>query len=345
MKTPKLLLFVFSACLFTGCFSAKEQKYKLVWEDDFNSEKLNSSIWSVEKNRRGGGNAEMQYYIPENATIEMHPSGVNCLVLNAKRETYEVNEGDVCDGKRPATSARLNTQDKLTFTYGKLEARIHLPKTADGIWPAFWMLGNDLMPNLGCDDAVDATPKEELERLGRVVWPKCGEIDILEMGNEYGIKNGIQDRFFNGACHWGEDFQAGQYIYHGPSTTADYSLQDDFHLWTMIWTPDSIIMYLDLDKYPNTKPYFEMSIAGNGEANHPSKYYHKPFHIVFDLSIGGYFTGIPAPEKYPKVINDDCEQFLKVTGLPSDGTPVKMYIDYIRLYQRGDKGETLSINN
>jgi len=338
MKFTKSSFFIFVVFLFSSC-NGTAQEYKLVWEENFNGNKLNTSIWTAEKNRRGGGNAEMQYYLPENATIEMHPSGVSCLVLNAKKENYKDDFG----GIRPATSARLNTQGKMTFTYGKLEIRVQPPKTANGLWPAFWMLGDNIVPNLGYDDSVDNTPKEELEKMGRVLWPKCGEIDILEMGNANGIKNGTQDRYFNGACHWGESFNGGHYPNKSGNKTADYSLQDGFHLWTLIWTPDSIKMYLDLDKYPDTTPYFEMSIAGDGSPNTPSRYFHKPFHLLLNLAVGGYFTGIPAPDKYPATISDNCEQFLKITGLPTDGSPAKMYIDYIRLYQRGDKGETLRI--
>jgi len=337
MKKIRLFL-VFSVCLFTGSLFAQE--YKLVWEDDFNGEKLDTAVWTAENNRRGGGNAEMQYYLPQNATIEMHPSGVSCLVLNAKRENYKDEEG----GQRPATSARLNTQDKMTFTYGKLEIRALPPETANGLWPALWMLGNDIVPNLGNDDSVDSTPKEELERMGRVIWPKCGEIDVLEMGNANGIKNGTPNRYFSGAMHWGEAFNDGRYPNFGKSKTADYSLQEDFHLWTLVWTPDSVCMYLDQDKFPDTAPYFKMPVAGEGEPNHPSRYFHKPFHIILNLAVGGYFTGIPAPEKYPAIISDDCEQFQKITALPADGSPAKMYVDYIRLYQRGDKGETFYLS-
>lgn len=338
MNVKKLIFGIIGASflLSAGCAQQSQQKgavqeYKLVWEDNF--ETLNTSVWTAEKSKRGGGNAEMQYYIPEAATIEMHPSGVSCLVLNAKRENYE---------GRPATSARLNTQGKMTFTYGKLEARVHAPKTADGLWPAFWMLGDDIVTVLG-DGEVTISP-EELEKMGRVVWPRCGEIDMLEMGHKDGIENGMQDRFFNGACHWGENFNDGKYPNKVMTKTADYSLQDGFHLWTLVWTPDSIKMYLDLDKYPDTNPYFEMSIAGDGEPDHPSLYFHKPFHLLTNLAVGGYFTDIPAPEKYPETISEDCEQFQKITALPADGTPAKMYIDYIRLYQRGDKGETFNLS-
>ena len=337
------LFFVIGAFLLLSVGCAQKEAgdgYKLVWEDDFNDEALNTSVWTAETSGRGGGNAEMQYYIPEAATIEVHPvTGVTCLVLNAQKANYE---GEC--GQRPATSARLNTQDKMTFTYGKLEVRAHVPNTADGLWPAFWMVGNDLMPNLGCDDSVDRTPLEELERLGRVIWPKCGEIDLLEMGNANGIKNGTQDRYFNGALHWGEAFNDGRYPNFSMSKTADYSLQDGFHLWTLVWTPDSIKMYLDVDEFPDTAPYFKMAIAGDGEPNDVSAYFHKPFYMILNLAVGGFFTGIPAPEKYPTVITEDCEQFQKITALPGDGTPAKMYVDYVRLYQKGDEGETFNLS-
>ena len=88
------------------------QDYTLVWEDDFNAPTLDTAYWNVDDNARGGGNAEMQYYTPRNVTIERHPvSGESCLVLNAKREDYR---------NRPATSGRVNTQDKVTVCYGKV---------------------------------------------------------------------------------------------------------------------------------------------------------------------------------------------------------------------------------
>ena len=190
MKKGLLLAF---ACLTIACQAQNE--YQLQWSDEFEGTELNRDYWNVEDNARGGGNAELQYYTPRNISIEKHPvTGESCLVLTAKKEDY---------GNRPCTSARLNTQDKVTVHYGKVEARIAFPYTADGLWPAFWMLGNNLAKNLGNNDDVDKT-KAAIAKQGRVVWPKCGEIDICEMGHHKGIENGTQNRYFNGACHWGE---------------------------------------------------------------------------------------------------------------------------------------------
>ena len=319
MKKGLLLAF---ACLTIACQAQNE--YQLQWSDEFDGTELNTDYWNIEENARGGGNAELQYYTPRNVSIEKHPiSGEGCLVLSAKKEDY---------GNRPCTSARLHTQGKVTAHYGKVEARIAFPYTADGLWPAFWMLGDNLATNLGNNDDVDKTIKS-LAKQGRVVWPKCGEIDICEMGHHKGIESGTQDRYFNGACHWGESFNNGAYPNVGGFYTADYPVQGDFHLFTLVWTEDSIAMYLDQDKYPEAQPYFQLSLR-NKEVNQPGHYFNHPFYFVLNLAVGGFFPNMPAAEKYPERITFDDPSFQRVTALPADGTPVKMYVDYIRVYTK-----------
>lgn len=315
------LLIAFSSLFL---FSCAKPEWKLVWSDEFDEPTLNTAYWNTEDNARGGGNAELQYYTPNNISIERHPvTKDQCLVLKAQRENYR---------NRPCTSARLNTQNKVTVEYGKVEARIAFPYTANGLWPAFWMLGNNLATNLGNNDDVDKK-KAELAKQGRVVWPKCGEIDICEMGHHYGIEHGVQDRYFNGACHWGESFNNGAYPNFGQFTTAEYPVQGDFHLFTLIWTEDSIAMYLDQDIYPDVLPYFQLSLRDK-EINAPGHYFNHPFYIVLNLSVGGFFPNMPAAEKYPELITSDDPSFQRVTALPADGTPVKMYVDYIRVYKK-----------
>jgi beta-glucanase (GH16 family) len=317
----KKMVYILAALALCSC---AKNEWQLVWSDEFDGETLNAAYWNVEDNARGGGNAELQYYAPKNVTIERHPlTGESCLVLNAQREEYR---------NRPCTSARINTQDKVTVEYGKVEARIAFPYTADGLWPAFWMLGNNLATNLGDNDDVDKR-LAELAAEGRVVWPKCGEIDICEMGHHHGIDNGTQDRYFNGACHWGESFNNCAYPNVGRFHTWDYPVQGDFHLFTLIWTEDSIAMYLDQDRYPDAEPYFQLSLRGK-DINQPGHYFNHPFYLVLNLSVGGFFPNMPAAEKYPAVIPSDDPSFMRVTALPEDGSPVKMYVDYIRVYKK-----------
>lgn len=337
MKSNKFYIIIACAATLAAC--APKPQYTLVWEDNFDAPELNADYWNVDDNARGGGNAELQYYAPKNVSIERHPvSGESCLVLNAQREDYYYTTADGKQGYRPATSGRLNTQDKVTVEYGRIDARIAFPLTANGLWPAFWMLGNNLATDLGDSDDIDRRVAE-LEAQGRVVWPKCGEIDICEMGHKNGILNGTQDRYFNGACHWGESWNNGAYPNVGEFHTWDYPLQGDFHLFTLIWTEDSIAMYLDLDRlgkaeflgvYPDAEPYFSLSLRGK-DINQPGHYFNHPFYLVLNLSVGGFFPDMPNPEKYSDSISASLLD--PVTALPTDGTPVKMYVDYIRIYK------------
>lgn len=307
--------------LLSAC--SPQSPYTLVWEDNFDGDTLNTAFWNIEDNARGGGNYEMQYYSPRNVSIENHPvTGERCLVLSARREDY---------GNRPATSARLNTQDKVTVKYGKVEARIAFPNTADGLWPAFWMLGNDIARDLGNDDTVDSCAAE-LAQSGQVVWPRCGEIDIVEMGHQDGIRKGLQDRYFNGAAHWGEAFNDGRYPNKAGVCEAPYSVQDGFHLFTLVWSEDSLAMYLDQDRFPEAAPYFELSLCDK-DLNQPGHYFNKPFYILLNLAVGGHFPGMPTSPKYPEQVTADDPNFQRISALPADGTPVKMYVDYVRVYQ------------
>lgn len=268
--------------------SGEKDGYQLVWEDLFNGSALDTDKWQIEVNGNGGGNNELQYYRRENISLGDEPvSGNSCLIITARKESYQ--------GKT-VTSGRLNTMGKYVFTHGKVEARIKAPSTANGLWPAFWLLGADYL---------------------QVNWPGCGEIDIMEMGHVDGIRNNLQDRYFNGACHWGY-YTGTSYPNYAKHSVAGYSLQDDFHLYTLIWDESSLKMYLDLDKYPDVKPYYAMDIDNVSSADSPGNYFHKDFFIVLNMAVGGNFTQIWD-------INN-------VTALGSG--EAKMYVDFVKVYQK-----------
>ncbi|MCL2328624.1 MAG: family 16 glycosylhydrolase [Bacteroidetes bacterium] len=286
--------------------SVMSQTYTLVWQDDFCGPSLDASVWNIEVRYDGGGNNELQYYTDrtDNVSIGIEPvSGKSCLILTAKKETYGTG-----GNQRTATSGRVNTLNKMYVQYGKIEARIKLPKTANGLWPAFWMLGSNI------NDSGFG-------------WPTCGEIDILEMGNAAGISAGTQERYFNGALHWGY-YTSGNYPNYGNHVTNAYSLQDDFHLYTLEWDANSIKMYLDKDKYPSVAPYYQMNITGTNDDRGGQyagyNYFRHPFFIVFNLAVGGNFPGIFN-------INN-------VTAL--NAGDAKMYIDYVKVYQKNDAGQS-----
>lgn len=262
--------------------------YELLWNDEFNGDAIDTNNWNIEENNWGGGNSELQYYTPQNASIGIEPqSGKQCLLITAKNSPLN---------GRSATSARLNTQGKHEFRYGIIEASIKLPSTANGLWPAFWMLGFD-NPEVG--------------------WPASGEIDIMEMGATKGIQNGIQNRLFNGACHWGRDWNNGNAPSYAADSIAPYSLQGEFHTYTMLWTPDSICMYLD---HKTERPYFALNISDCSNDFAPGVYFNKPFYILVNMAVGGNYTGIWDIDK--------------ITALSSG--KATMYVDYVRVFTKSN---------
>lgn len=267
--------------------------YRLVWADYFNDGTLNAEAWTIEVNGDGGGNNELQYYCEKGVSVGVEPeSGKGCLILTATKENYN---GKTC------TSGRINGQGKIYFTHGKIEASIRFPHTANGLWPAFWMMGNDI---------VD------------VSWPACGEIDIVEMGNVNGINAGTQERYFNGAYHWGTRWD--DHRQHANDYTANYSLQDDFHLYTVYWDENSIRMYLDQDRYPDIQPYCTMSIPATSDESAPGYYFHKPNYILFNLAVGGQFPSI--------------WEIQGISALAAGSA--NMYVDFVKIYQKGTQNET-----
>lgn len=253
--------------------------YTLVWSDEFDGNGLNLDYWNIETNGDGGGNNELQYYCDRGVSV----SNGN-LILTATKETYQ---GKTC------TSGRINSQGKVYFKYGKVEAKIKMPQTANGLWPAFWMMGNDI---------------------NQVGWPQCGEIDIVEMGNVNGINSGTQDRYFNGAYHWGTAWN--DHRQYARDYTASYSVQDgQYHIFTCVWDEDAISMYLD----NASTPYCTMTIPASTDNSQPGYYFHKANHILLNLAVGGDFPAI--------------HNINNITALSSGSA--SMYIDYVRVYQKG----------
>ena len=265
-------------------------EYTLVWNEDFTDEALDSQVWNIEVNADGGGNNELQYYCEEGVSLGVEPTtGKKCLILTAAKQSA---------GGRDCTSGRVNTKGKMYYTFGKIEARIKFPQTANGLWPAFWQMGNNY---------------------DQVGWPRCGETDLIELGHQNAFANGTQDRYFNGAMHVGRRWD--QVWSEANSVTWDYSVEDTFHIVSMIWTPNSIDMYMD---HVET-PYFHADLEPNDDADYNRQLvFGKPNFLIANVAVGGNFPGIFAVNQ--------------ITAL-NDG-PRSMYIDWIRIYQRGDENES-----
>jgi beta-glucanase (GH16 family) len=197
--------------------------WTLAWADEFNGNALDGTKWNIEVNGNGGGNNELQYYTarPENIRV----SGGE-LVIEARKEAYM--------GKQ-YTSGRITTQNKASWQYGRMEARMKIP-TGKGTWPAFWMLGN---------------------AISSVGWPASGEIDIMEHVNSEAVTHGT--------IHWQDN--NNQYAnYGGPSGNVDFS---QYHVYAVEWDTSAIRWYVDGNKF------HEVNIAGgvNGTSEFHAPYF------------------------------------------------------------------------
>ena len=273
--------------------SGEADGYKLVWQDLFDDGQLNRDRWNVEVVSRPANN-ELQFYLDNEKNVRVGDDGQGngCLILTAIREDHN---------GRKFTSGRINSTKKVAFTHGKIEAAIKLPSTADGLWPAFWMMGDDYQ---------------------EVGWPRCGEIDIMEFGHQDGMRRNEQDRYFNGACHWGFYNEQNQYPNYANAVSWDYSLQDgEFHLFTCIWDEEYISMYCDLDRYPDREPYYRIGVTETGDDWGTGLYFHKPCFILFNLAVGGHFPGITNADKITALNEANSQQ-------------ASMYVNYVKVYQK-----------
>lgn len=221
-----LSLFTVFALLITlipmGSTASAATSWNLVWSDEFNGTSLNTADWTAEigTGSSGWGNNELQYYT--NRAQNLQVTGGN-LVITAQREAYNGSS---------YTSARIKTQGKRSFTYGKIEARIKLP-SGQGLWPAFWMLGANI-------DTVG--------------WPKSGETDIMERVNN--------NAYVNGTVHWDAN---GQADYGQVSGNLDFS---QYHVYSIEWDAKYIRWFVDGNQF--NEFYIENSTGNTEEFHKPS---------------------------------------------------------------------------
>ncbi|MEP6741377.1 MAG: glycoside hydrolase family 16 protein [bacterium] len=225
--------------------------WSLVWSDEFNrpsGSAVDSNKWSFDIGGNGWGNNEFETYTSrtENAHLEDGK-----LVIKALKETLTGPDGT----SRNFTSARLLTKNKFSRAFGRFEARIKIP-FGQGIWPAFWMLGNNI------DTAR---------------WPNCGEIDIMEnIGKEPSIVHGT----FHGPGYSGASGVSAAY-----ALPSGQKFSDDFHTFAVEWEPNVMRFYVDGLLYKTRTPA-DLPAGTSWVFDHP-------FFIILNVAVGGGWPGNP----------------------------------------------------
>ena len=253
--------------------SPSSSQWTLAWSDEFNGPNgsaVDASKWVQETGGNGWGNDELEYYTrrPQNA----YQQDGN-LVIKALQEKYTGSDGVT----RNYTSARLKTLGRFSQTYGRFEARIKIPR-GQGIWPAFWMLGNDI------------------DKPG---WPDCGEIDIMEnIGKEPALVHGT----IHGPGYSGAHGIGGPYgVSGGPA------IADDFHVFAVEWEPNAIRFYVDEHLYTTRTP---------ADLPKGAKWvYDHPFFLLLNVAVGGNWPGSPdASSVFPQEMLVDYVRVYRAAG-------------------------------
>jgi beta-glucanase (GH16 family) len=253
-RTTTIIILLLTACTrTTPSNGTPSDEWTLTWSDEFNGpagSAVDAAKWVVEIGGEGWGNQERQYYTarPENVSLD----GSGHLVITARAEPGGAFQ--CWYGPCGYTSARLKTKDRFAQTYGRFEARIKIPRT-QGIWPAFWMLGNDI---------------------DQVGWPQCGEIDVMEnIGREPAVVHGT----IHGPGYSGANGIGGAY------TLTTGSLADDYHVFAVEWVPGEIRWFIDDTEYRRTTP-------ADLPAGSPWVFAH-PFFMLMNVAVGGAWPGDP----------------------------------------------------
>lgn len=251
--------------------------YKLVWQDLFDGDSLNRDDWNVELHDKGWVNEELQSYVD---------SEENIYIKDGKLVLKPIETIDK-DGMKSYTSGRVNTQKKHDFKYGLFEARAKVPK-GQGFLPAFWMM-----------------PTEE-NLYGQ--WPRCGEIDIMEvLGNKTDTSYGT--------IHYGNPHSESQ----GSYTLEKGSFSEEYHTFQVEWEPGKIKWYVDGNLIHSEDDWYSAT-EDQGEITYPAPF-DQPFYIILNLAVGGSWP-----------------------GNPDETTNIKdaaYEIDYVKVYQKDSYNENV----
>jgi len=251
---------------------------RLLWKQEFSGRagtKPNSKIFNYDLGGGGWGNNEHQAYTNYNAVL----SGSGQLNINLKRINPDPDElvdrcpipGDVCEFE----SSRLQTKGKISFKYGRLEARIKVP-VGYGTWPAFWLLGTDIDSN---------------------AWPNCGEIDIMET-------KGSEPYTVHGTVH-GPGYSGGDGITNIKRLST--KVGSGYHVFALDWTYNKMVWSVDGKIYHTVTP----RVVGSNN----NYVFNKQMFMIMNVAAGGWFAGEIDPDLNSAKMSIDYIRYYSLNGV------------------------------
>ncbi|MBC8426236.1 glycoside hydrolase family 16 protein, partial [bacterium] len=296
----------------------------LIWEDDFDN--LDNWLITTGNGYWGWGNGELEYYQEDNVEIATIPGepGNTALRITARQES---GPGIVDQWGNPLsyTSGKVVSKSFVTVKYGMIETRVRIPDIDLAGWPAVWLLGS-----------------------ANYAWPRCGEIDMMEMGatqafrnlhDEHNGGNGLNNSTVNQAVGANAIFYSDAAVTpENPSGAASLSWDPDdvycrpyynyaaplverFLTYRLYWDETSLRLTVVDDSVEHDLYEYPFTIESVSDE------FQAPFYLIANLAIGGAFT--------------DAYNL----GDPGSGAPVsmpfpaEMYVDYVRVYEWNGQGE------
>ena len=286
--------------------------WKLVWSDEFDASSIDDNHWTHEVNCDGGGNNEKQCYTDNSENSYVTDGTLKIVALPAE-------EG----ASQPYTSARLISQYKADFKYGRFEMKAKLP-SGQGSWPAFWLLPTDAVYG---------------------GWPKSGEIDILETVNLKTVnEDGVEEADIHGTLHYGKAWPDNSNS--GAAYTMSSNPADDFHTYAVEWQEGEIRWYVDDYLYATQR---KSEVLSNSKDEAIGLKHKGWFAENFDVITGDlttYYDNSPFDQEFFMILNfavgGDWPENVNNLGVDADNfvNGQTFEIDYVRVYQCSQNTDT-----
>lgn len=240
----------------TGFYPAAEyrvttpsREWVMVWADEFEGTELDYGKWEKEENNYGGGNFERQAYRTDPKYCFVEDGALHIAVY---RDPHTTSDGKT----QPYSSARIRTQKRGEWTYGRFEIRAKMP-SGQGIWPAVWLLPTE-SPYGG--------------------WAASGEIDIIE-------SRGSAVHETTGALHFGGPWPRNTHLAHSYAFP-DRDAAEAFHTYGLEWNADEISWFVDGQLCQTRAKSEWFSEAARDDPNAP---FDQPFHLIVNVAVDGRF--------------------------------------------------------
>ena len=266
MKRILIFTTVFMIAFASIMAENKNEKWKLVWSDEFNGTSLDKTKWGYDIGNgfwsgdtwiSGWGNNEKEYYTDREKNVKVSDGK---LVITAHKESYK-GQAAGSQATFDYTSGKIKTKDLFSKKYGRFEIRAKLP-TGKGLWPAIWLL-----------------PQEDVYG----GWATSGEIDIVE---GWGSK---PDRVA-GTLHYGSVWPKN--VHTGEDYIFKNSTVEEFHDYVLEWLPGEMRWYVNGELYQVQNNWYARNSNEALDYTYPAPF-DQPFYMILNVAVGGWFDGDP----------------------------------------------------